>query len=65
MGRGLERSRIASRQPALSARRRRNPRDHPVRHIQRDYGYVRSELTRIAALAAIIVLGLVVVAIIR
>ena len=37
----------------------------PVRHIQRDYGYVRSELTRIAAMAAIIVLGLAVVAIIR
>ena len=38
---------------------------HPVRHIQRDYGYVRSELTRIAAMAAVIVLGLAVVAIIR
>ena len=37
----------------------------PVRHIQRDYGYVRSELTRIAAMAAVIVLGLAVVAIIR
>jgi hypothetical protein len=37
----------------------------PVRHIQRDYGYVRSELTRIVAMAAIIVLGLAIVAIIR
>ena len=37
----------------------------PVRHIQRDYGYVQSELTRIAAMAVIIVLGLAVVAIIR
>jgi len=39
--------------------------NHPVRHIQRDYGYVRTELTRIATMAAIIVLGLAVVAIIR
>jgi len=39
--------------------------DHPVRHIQRDYGYVRTELTRIAAMAVIVVLGLAVVAIIR
>jgi hypothetical protein len=38
---------------------------HPLKHIQRDYGYVRSELTRIAAMAAIIVLGLAVVAIFR
>jgi len=48
----------------VAAAKQESSRD-PVRHIQRDYGYVRSELTRIAAMAAIIVLGLAVVAIIR
>lgn len=42
-----------------------DPAPHAVRHIQRDYSYVRSELTRIAAMAAIIVLGLAVVAFLR
>jgi hypothetical protein len=36
-----------------------------VKHVQRDYSYVRSELTRIAVIAAVLVLALIVVAILR
>lgn len=36
-----------------------------TRHIQRDYSYVRSELTRIAVLAVVLLAALLVVAILR
>jgi hypothetical protein len=36
-----------------------------MHHIQRDYGYVRGELQRIAIVAAVLILALVVVAILR
>jgi len=36
-----------------------------ARHIQRDYSYVRSELTRIAVLAVVLLAALMVVAILR
>jgi hypothetical protein len=41
-----------------------SPRDS-VRHVQRDYGYVRSELIRIAVLAAVIIVALMVIAVLR
>ena len=50
---------------AAASEARPGPSRDAAQHIQRDYSYVRSELTRIAVLAVILLAALLVVAILR
>ena len=57
----VEPSTVAS---AVAAEEERETPRH-LRHIQRDYGYVRGELQRIAIVAAVLIVALVITAILR
>ena len=50
---------------AVAADARPGPGRDAARHIQRDYSYVRSELTRIAGVAAVVIVALIIVAVLR